>query len=107
MLYNLVNNAIRYNKPGGYIHISGEYKPDKCYVLTIEDSGVGIDSADIPFIFDRFKKTSNANPESFGIGLSIVKSIAQYHGLEINLRSEKGIGTQVSILFPAQLVSVE
>ena len=105
LLYNLVNNAIRYNKEAGSIRISDEYKTGEWYAVKIEDSGVGIEAAELPFVFDRFKKTNSSNPESFGIGLSIVKSIAQYHGIELKIESEKGKGTRFSVLFPFGLLS--
>lgn len=104
LLYNLITNAIRYNKPFGSIRVSGDYTKGEPYLLKIEDTGIGIEPGDLPFIFDRFKKTNSSNPESFGIGLSIVKSIAQYHGAEINVRSEKDAGTVFSILFPAAML---
>jgi two-component system sensor histidine kinase ArlS len=106
LLYNLINNAIRYNKKDGSIRIYDEYKAGGSYVLTIEDAGIGIEKADLPFIFDRFKKAGNTGTEGFGIGLSIVKSIAQYHGLELKLVSEKGLGTACSVLFPVQMTTM-
>jgi len=106
LLYNLINNAIRYNKKSGSISISDEYKAGEPYVLTIEDTGIGIEKADLPFIFDRFKKAGSTSPEGFGIGLSIVKSIAQYHGIDLKLVSEKGLGTTCSVIFPAQMTTM-
>jgi two-component system sensor histidine kinase ArlS len=106
LLYNLINNAIRYNKKDGSIRIYDEYKAGKPYVLTIQDTGIGIEKADLPFIFDRFKKVGSTGTEGFGIGLSIVKSIAQYHGLELKLVSERGLGTTCSIIFPVQMTSM-
>jgi len=106
LLYNLINNAIRYNKKEGSIRIYDNAETTEPYILTIEDTGIGIDKADLPFIFDRFKKGGSTTTEGFGIGLSIVKSIAQYHGIELQLVSEKGLGTTCSIVFPAQITSM-
>ncbi|HTE09391.1 MAG TPA: HAMP domain-containing sensor histidine kinase [Chitinophagaceae bacterium] len=99
LVYNLVNNAVRYNKENGEVLIGGQYKPDASYILQIKDSGIGIPGKDIAGIFDRFKKSTRTGEESYGLGLSIVKSIALYHNWEIKVVSEPGIGTIFSIVF--------
>jgi signal transduction histidine kinase len=101
LVYNLVNNAIRYNKEAGKIEISDRFDQDKSYVIRIRDTGVGIKEHDMETIFNRFKKAGRADGEGFGIGLSIVKSIALYHGIEIKLKSEYAKETIFSIHFPA------
>jgi signal transduction histidine kinase len=105
MMYNLVNNAIRYNKPNGNIVISDKMSTDGSCGITISDSGIGIPEEDISTIFNRFKK-ANKSEESggYGLGLSIVKSIADYHGLTIELSSEVNSGTEFIISFPCNLI---
>ena len=105
MMYNLVNNAIRYNKPKGNIVISDKISSDGSCEITISDSGIGIPEEDISTIFNRFKK-ANKSEESggYGLGLSIVKSIADYHGLTIELSSEVNSGTEFIISFPCNLI---
>ena len=105
MMYNLVNNAIRYNKPNGNIVISDKISSDGSCGITISDSGIGIPEEDISTIFNRFKK-ANKSEESggYGLGLSIVKSIADYHGLTIELSSEVNSGTEFIISFPCNLI---
>ena len=73
--------------------------------ITISDSGIGIPEEDISTIFNRFKK-ANKSEESggYGLGLSIVKSIADYHGLTIELSSEVNSGTEFIISFPCNLI---
>jgi signal transduction histidine kinase len=105
MIYNLVNNAIRYNKPNGSIVISDKVSADGSCGITISDTGIGIPDEDISTIFNRFKK-ANKSEESggYGLGLSIVKSIADYHGITIELSSKADIGTEFIISFPCELI---
>ncbi len=100
MLHNLVNNAVRYNKDGGSIFITDE-KTTHGYRLMISDSGIGIEADELPGIFDRFRKTGESSPEGYGLGLSIVRSIADYHGIVVEVESVVEIGTKFSLLFPA------
>jgi len=104
LIYNLVNNAIRYNKEGGKILISDQLIPGKSYTLLIEDTGTGIQENDLANIFDRFKKSKIAG-EGYGLGLSIVQTIAQYHGIDIDVRSIYGEGSVFSIIFPGAMLS--
>ena len=106
LLYNLVNNAIRYNKPQGEIKISDHWVAGQPYSLVIADTGIGIAAADLAFIFDRFKKSGQGNGEGYGIGLSIVKSIALYHGIDISVSSQENAGTAFTIVFPLKMVNV-
>jgi signal transduction histidine kinase len=66
----------------------------------IEDTGIGIPAKDLDTIFDRFKKNMPSEGEGYGLGLSIVKSIAQYHEMKIEVRSEYGKGSVFKIIFP-------
>lgn len=105
MMYNLINNAIRYNKHNGCIRISDKMMDKGSCAITISDTGIGIPEEDISTIFNRFKK-ANKSEESggYGLGLSIVKSIADYHGLTIELLSEVDKGTEFIISFPCELI---
>ncbi len=104
LIYNLINNAIRYNKEGGRIFISDKYVAGQSYTLFIEDTGVGIPEKDLGLIFDRFKKAARSTDESYGLGLYIVKIIAQYYGLKINVQSQIDQGTVFSIAFPEKFI---
>ena len=99
LFYNLINNAIRYNKPDGSIHISDTLAADRSYTVSIRDTGIGIDPADIDTIFNRFRKKNTIEGEGYGLGLSIVKSIADYHAIRIKIVSEPDKGTTVSVIF--------
>lgn len=100
LVYNLVNNAIRYNKPAGSISISEGHTNEGNYFLAVADTGIGIPEKDIPFIFDRFKKAKNTGEEGFGLGLSIVQSIARYHEIDIRITAKEERGTQFMLVFP-------
>jgi signal transduction histidine kinase len=68
--------------------------------VQIKDTGIGIATENIHSIFYRFKKFNASGEESYGLGLSIVKSIAQYLGIRIEVKSEYGKGTVFSVIFP-------
>lgn len=101
LIYNLLNNAIRYNKPAGSIIVSGQYVPGKPYRLSIKDTGIGIPEDAIGTIFHRFKKVEKKENEGYGLGLSIVRTIAQYHDIKIEVSSLEGRGTTFTLIFPA------
>jgi two-component system sensor histidine kinase ArlS len=105
LLYNLINNAIRYNKENGSIHLSDHYAPGQPYMITVKDTGIGIKEEELGTIFNRFKKTGKGNSEGYGLGLSIVKSIILFHGFEIKVSSDYGEGTVFSIAIPASMVA--
>lgn len=99
LFYNLINNAIRYNKEGGSISISARQTAGSSWTIAIEDTGVGIPPDEIDTIFNRFKKANRTEGEGYGLGLSIVKSIAQYHNIRIDVQSTAGKGTVFSVVF--------
>jgi signal transduction histidine kinase len=99
LMYNLINNAIRYNQEEGEIEITDQIQRES-YIIHIKDSGVGIPAHDLENIFDRFKKAAKNTDEGYGLGLSIVKSIALYHDIRIEVQSEDGKGSTFSIHFP-------
>lgn len=104
LIFNLINNAIRYNKENGSIVVRDQFMPRGYYTLIVEDTGVGILQGDLLTIFDRFRKSGTTHEEGYGLGLSIVKSIVVYHDMEIRVVSEPGKGTTFSILVPLRMV---
>lgn len=105
MVYNLLNNAIRYNKPEGKINISDRIPENGTYEIDIEDTGVGIPQEEIATIFNRFKKANNSEEEAgYGLGLSIVKSISDYHQITIRVESELSKGTRFTLIFPSVIL---
>lgn len=101
LFYNLINNAIKYNVNQGSILITDEFPEGKNYVITIQDTGIGIAEEDLDFIFDRFRKANLTENVGYGLGLSIVKSITLYHGIEIRVKSKVNEGTTFSLIFPS------
>lgn len=104
LLYNLINNAIRYNKENGSITISDQYLPGEPYKLLITDTGIGIKQDDLETIFDRFKKTGHNIAGGYGLGLSIVKSICSFSGFDIKVSSVYKEGTTFSLVIPAHMI---
>lgn len=100
LFFNLLHNAIKFNRLHGEIFINDSYLTNGAYELTIKDTGIGIAKADLPFVFDRFMKTNLEGDVGYGLGLAIVKSIALYHQVQLNVQSEVGEGTVFTILFP-------
>lgn len=106
LFFNLINNAIKYNHEGGNIRVTGTAVQDN-FIISIVDDGIGIDADAIPYIFNRFKKfRQSLQQDSFGLGLPIVKSIAEFHNIDIEVVSEKGAGSTFKLIFPATLIVV-
>jgi two-component system sensor histidine kinase ArlS len=105
LIYNLVNNSIKYNKEQGSIRVSEVREMGKRYQLLIEDSGIGIPEHDLPAIFNRFRKANSGEAGGYGLGLSIVKSIADYHRILISVDSQLGVRTRFTLTFPEQIIS--
>jgi len=104
LFFNLINNAIKYNKPNGDITVITASQNGKL-VVSIIDTGLGISPDALPFIFNRFKKfRQSLQQDSFGLGLPIVKSIAHFHGIEIVVESELNEGSTFKVVFPPELL---
>ena len=98
LLMNIVNNAIKYNVPSGKISINDD-EVDGIYVLNVTDTGEGMSAGELANAFDRFEKFQSDKPDSHGLGLSIARTIADFHGISMNILSEKGFGTTVKLDF--------
>ncbi len=99
MIQNLLGNACRYGRPGGkaVLHLA---KTDEQIVLSISDDGIGINKEDLPRIFNRFYRGSTAqNMPGTGLGLAMVKTIAELHQAVVEVESEPGIGSTFRIIF--------
>ncbi|HEY9002950.1 MAG TPA: HAMP domain-containing sensor histidine kinase [Mucilaginibacter sp.] len=106
LFFNLINNAIKYNKEHGEIKITG-HADNKFFIVAVADTGIGISAERIPHIFNRFKKfTQSLQQDSFGLGLPIVKSIADFHQIRIEVASEPEVGTTFKLIFPANLITI-
>ncbi|MBW4359515.1 HAMP domain-containing histidine kinase [Flavobacterium sp. NAS39] len=98
LFYNLIVNAIKYNKPCGTIEIKDGFLNGN-YFLTVSDSGIGLNVKQQQNIFKRFTRVSS-DLEGQGLGLAIVESIAQFHQITIEIRSEINVGTTFLLVFP-------
>jgi signal transduction histidine kinase len=105
LLYNLINNSIRYNKENGSILLLDHYVQGEPYVLEIRDTGIGIKPEELGSVFNRFKSGKDKS-EGFGLGLSIVKSIIAFLGFEIKVSSVYGKWTIFSITIPSEMIEV-
>lgn len=100
LITNLLSNAIKYTPSGGWVK-AGVENTASGVRLVVEDSGVGIPESHQPFIFDRFYRVPDPNPEKgLGLGLSFVASIVKAHGGEIKLKSAAGQGSRFEIDLP-------
>lgn len=108
ILINLLSNTIKFTENGGRVTTEVEWDPNGGYWIRISDTGIGIAAEDIPKIFERFGKLESSiarEVEGAGIGLSLTKSLVELHDGVIDVKSEQGIGTTVSIWLPAEKVA--
>ena len=101
MLYNLIDNAIDYNKLGGEVFID-ILKTEENIIWKIKDTGIGIPKEDLSRIFERFYRVDKSHSKESGgtgLGLSIVKNGANLHGVKIDIDSTLGEGTEIKLNF--------
>lgn len=101
LIYNLCDNAIRYNVRGGSVRV--EVRPVKEKILLlVQDTGIGISKENQERVFERFYRVDKSRSKATGgtgLGLAIVKHIAAKHGAQISMRSELGAGTEITVSF--------
>lgn len=110
MIFNILDNAIKYNRPGGSVRIL--LNSDANYgKVRVTDTGIGIAREEQERVFERFyrvDKSHSRDSGGTGLGLSIVKHVAKIHRAKLELDSQMDIGTSITILFPKeQLASVD
>lgn len=104
LLFNLLDNAVKYTPPGGAVRVRAA-SSDGCARIVVEDTGLGIPPEHLPHVFDRFYRADPSRGperEGTGLGLAICRSIAEAHGGEIRIESVAGRGTSVALTLPAQ-----
>ena len=102
LLYNLIDNAIKYNTDGGKVEVAVS-AADTGTTVSVKDTGIGISPEYQARVFERFFRVDKSRSKasgSTGLGLSIVKHIAQYHHADLSLHSRIGEGTDISVVFP-------
>lgn len=100
--FNIIDNAIKYNREGGYIKITSN-RENNLIKISVQDNGIGINQEDLEQIFERFFRSEPAkNLEGSGLGLNIVKTIIEAHNGQIEVKSHPGQGSEfiVSLPFP-------
>jgi two-component system phosphate regulon sensor histidine kinase PhoR len=101
MIYNLCDNAIKYNREGGSVFVSID-KKDGHPAITVRDTGIGIPKDHLDRVFERFYRVDKSHSKEIGgtgLGLSIVKHGAAVHNARVKLSSTVGEGTSVTVIF--------
>lgn len=100
MFYNIVNNAIKYTQSNGVISLA-TFRQNNYSVLKISDNGPGMNEIQLQNLFTRFKNTAKHKNSGTGIGLAISKTIADFHGIQIQVKSTETKGTEFFFYIPA------
>ena len=107
VLYNLIDNAIKFSHPDSVIYIQTTVKYEKVFV-SVKDTGIGIPKGSLKKIWERFYKTDQSrgkDKRGTGLGLAIVKEIIQNHGETIDVISTEGVGTEFIFTLPRATVT--
>lgn len=103
VLQNLVGNAIKYTRPGGWVRIDA-LKDEEHILVSVSDNGIGIPPQEQPHIFDRFYRVHSKETQDIqgtGLGLAIVKSVIEKHKGRIWVKSTAGVGSTFTFILPA------
>ncbi|MGM9583520.1 MAG: ATP-binding protein [Phascolarctobacterium sp.] len=109
IFFNLVDNGIKYNHEGGQVLLSMNETENK-YVIKVSDTGMGIDTSELPHVFERFYRVDRSRHKSIegtGLGLSIVKHGVLFHGGTVRVNSTLGQGTEFIIKFPKMSACIQ
>jgi signal transduction histidine kinase len=110
VLLNLVTNAVKFTPAGGSITVSARFDPEDGLGVTVADTGIGIAEADIERVLKPFEQVDSSlsrQHQGTGLGLPLVKAIMELHGGRLELKSELGVGTEVTVTFPPERVLAE
>jgi two-component system phosphate regulon sensor histidine kinase PhoR len=109
ILYNLIENAVKFNRPGGSVNVSAEENGGEVCVI-VQDTGVGIPASDLPRVFERLyrgDKSRSRKTAGTGLGLAIVKHLVHAHGGELSVSSELGHGSRFTFTIPVGAQAAE
>lgn len=107
LMTNLLSNAVKYNQQGGMAHIAVEKQGEMAAIL-VSDTGIGIPAEHQQRVFERFYRVDKSRSKQTGgtgLGLSIVRHIAEYHNGSVVLRSQEGVGTEITVLLPLRQIA--
>jgi signal transduction histidine kinase len=100
LLGNLLDNALKYTPENGRVEIAAQFRPDETRI-TVRDTGIGIDTDDLPRIWDRlYRADKSRSQRGLGLGLSLVKAFVDAHGGTATVSSEPGSGSVFTVTFP-------
>ncbi len=109
ILINLVDNAIKFNRPGGNVAVTAQAPEDKTHqIIKVCDTGPGIPAEHLPRVFERFYRVDKARSREAGgtgLGLAIVKHLARAHGGEAHVTSEAGMGSEFTVKLPERAIA--
>ena len=98
MIYNLIDNSIKYNHLDGHVYVICEGRS-----ITVQDDGIGIPEEDLNRVWERFFRVDKSHSRAIGgtgLGLSIVKHVAELHHAKVDISSQLNRGTKITITFP-------
>jgi len=104
ILINLLGNAIKFTDKGGQVTVSASVSSDNFPILSVSDTGIGIPTEHLKHVFNPFYRVDKhhvSQREGTGLGLPLVKTLAELHGGDIKINSESSVGTRVDIIFPS------
>ena len=107
ILVNLISNGIRFSPPGGEVRVSAFRRGDDGPSLSVADKGIGMSANDIPKALERFGQLDadpNRQHEGAGLGLPLAQHLMELHGGSLRIASEPGVGTTVTVTFPARRI---
>ena len=104
VIVNLLSNAVKFTPDGGSVTVTAACDPDQQILLSVRDNGIGIAEKDIPRAmqpFEQVRRSATLSHSGTGLGLSLSKKLVELHGAGLFISSEVGVGTTVTIMFPA------
>ena len=105
LLQNLCSNAVNYNKDGGTVEVVLEQTGENEGIIRVKDSGIGIAEENIPHLCERFYRVDKSRSKKTGgtgLGLAIVKHVCALFSAELEIKSELGVGTEITVTFKAE-----
>jgi two-component system phosphate regulon sensor histidine kinase PhoR len=103
VLLNLLDNGLKYSRPGGTVTVRVGGGPEGSARLQVQDEGIGIPAGELPRIGERFYRADRARSRAeggSGLGLAIAQALVEAHGGRLSIESEEGQGTQVTFTLP-------
>jgi signal transduction histidine kinase len=100
-LGNLLGNALKFTPRGGQVTVSARVSPDDAR-FAVSDTGSGVPNEHVPRLFDRYWQASRRDRRGVGLGLSIVKGIAEAHGGEVRVETAPGAGSTFTLVLPGR-----